>query len=82
MPSFYNAGITVGTLLGGFVIARYGVREVVWMTIPLLLIAFGITFFTHRSKQQVLKMSSRDVSGSPTDDRLIQKPVERMEVGV
>lgn len=54
LPSFYNAGITVGTLLGGFIIARYGVHEVIWMTIPLLLIGYGITFITHGKKQRAI----------------------------
>jgi DHA1 family inner membrane transport protein len=46
LPSFFNAGITIGTLLGGFVIARYGIHEVIWMTVPLLLLSLGLTFIT------------------------------------
>lgn len=69
LPSFYNAGITLGTLLGGFVIARFGVREVVWMTIPLLLIAYGITFITHGRKQRniehkEIKIPEPELAGS------------------
>ncbi|MBL7697360.1 MAG: MFS transporter [Chitinophagaceae bacterium] len=52
LPSFYNAGLTLGTLLGGIVIARSGVHEVIWMAIPLLLVAYGLTFVTHTSKRQ------------------------------
>lgn len=44
LPSFFNAGITLGTLLGGFVIAHYGVHEVIWMTVFLLLISFSLSF--------------------------------------
>lgn len=44
LPSFFNLGITLGTLLGGFVIARYGVHEVIWMTVSLLLLSFGLSF--------------------------------------
>jgi predicted MFS family arabinose efflux permease len=44
LPSFFNAGITIGTLLGGFVIARYGIHAVIWMTVPLLLLSLGLTF--------------------------------------
>jgi DHA1 family inner membrane transport protein len=44
LPSFFNAGITLGTLLGGFVIAHYGIHQVIWMTVPLLLLAFGMSF--------------------------------------
>jgi predicted MFS family arabinose efflux permease len=46
LPSFFNAGITIGTLLGGFVIARYGIHGVIWMTVPLLLLSLGLTFIT------------------------------------
>jgi predicted MFS family arabinose efflux permease len=46
LPSFFNAGITIGTLLGGFVIARYGIHAVIWMTVPLLLLSLGLTFIT------------------------------------
>jgi DHA1 family inner membrane transport protein len=51
LPSFFNAGITIGTLLGGFVIARYGIHAVIWMTIPLLLLSLGLTFITNPDKQ-------------------------------
>ncbi len=51
LPSFFNAGITIGTLLGGFVIARYGIHEVIWMTIPLLLLSLGLTFITTPEKR-------------------------------
>jgi predicted MFS family arabinose efflux permease len=52
MPSFYNAGLTLGTLLGGFVIAHFGVHEVIWMAIPLLAIAYSMTFVTHGRKRR------------------------------
>jgi len=45
LPSFYNAGITVGSLLGGFIIANYGIQQVIWMAVPLLLVAFGLSFY-------------------------------------
>ncbi|TDX00996.1 MFS transporter [Dinghuibacter silviterrae] len=44
LPSAYNAGITLGTLLGGFVIAHYGVHQVIWASVPLLALAWGISF--------------------------------------
>lgn len=43
IPSIFNAGITLGTLLGGYVIAAYGARQVVWMSIILLVIALFMT---------------------------------------
>ncbi|HTE34610.1 MAG TPA: MFS transporter, partial [Chryseolinea sp.] len=79
MPSFYNAGITLGTLLGGFVIARYGIHQVIWMVIPLLLIAFGITFFTHSSKQRDARMSTRELTDAFTDDQLVEESEDRID---
>jgi len=52
LPSFFNAGITIGTLLGGFVIARYGIHSVIWMTVPLLLLSLGLTFITDPEKRK------------------------------
>jgi predicted MFS family arabinose efflux permease len=52
LPSFFNAGITLGTLLGGFVIAHYGIHEVIWMTVPLLLLALGMSFITSNAEQK------------------------------
>lgn len=51
LPSFFNAGITVGTLLGGLIIAHYGIHEVIWMTVPLLLLSLGLSFVTVKEKQ-------------------------------
>lgn len=53
LPSVYNAGITVGSLAGGFVIVRYGIQNVVWMSIPLLLLAFALTYLTQPKKAAV-----------------------------
>jgi predicted MFS family arabinose efflux permease len=53
LPSFYNAGITLGTLLGGFIIARFGIHEVIWMSVPLLLLALGLSFVTLDKKQEI-----------------------------
>ncbi|WP_127128044.1 MFS transporter [Pseudoflavitalea rhizosphaerae] len=48
LPSFYNAGITAGSLLGGYVIAHYGTKQVIWMAVPLLLLAYGMSFYTQK----------------------------------
>lgn len=53
LPSFFNAGITLGTLLGGFIIARYGVHEMIWISVPLLLAALGLSFVTGDKKQEI-----------------------------
>jgi predicted MFS family arabinose efflux permease len=44
MVSFGNAGVTVGTFLGGLVITRYGVQQVIWISIALLLVTLALTF--------------------------------------
>lgn len=51
MVSFGNAGVTLGTLLGGVVITQFSVHEIVWMSMLLLLIAFGLSFVKVRRKK-------------------------------
>jgi predicted MFS family arabinose efflux permease len=53
MVSFGNAGVTLGTLLGGFIITAFGVKEVVWISTLLLVITFGLTFVTIGKKKTV-----------------------------
>jgi multidrug resistance protein len=53
MVSFGNAGVTLGTLLGGFMITAFGIHEVVWISSLLLLISFGLTFITVGKKKAV-----------------------------
>lgn len=65
LPSFFNAGITLGTLLGGFVIAHYGIHQVIWMTVPLLLLAFGMSFITSNATK---KSISAQIDEIPEDE--------------
>jgi MFS transporter, DHA1 family, inner membrane transport protein len=44
MVSFGNGGVTLGTFLGGIVIAGFGVHHVIWISILLLIVAFALTF--------------------------------------
>ncbi|WP_315823519.1 hypothetical protein [Paraflavitalea speifideaquila] len=53
MVSFGNGGVTLGTLLGGFIITAYGVQEVVWISTALLAITFGLTFVVVGKKKAV-----------------------------
>jgi predicted MFS family arabinose efflux permease len=55
LPSFFNAGITLGTLLGGLIIAHYGIHEVIWMTVPLLVLSLGLSYVTLGTKQKASK---------------------------
>lgn len=50
LTSCYNIGISLGALLGGLVIAKYGIHEIIWMSVPLLLLAYGLSFFTRIQK--------------------------------
>lgn len=62
LPSFYNAGITAGSLMGGYVIAHYGTRQVIWMAIPLLLLAFGMSFYTRKQTATALVHNEEPIS--------------------
>lgn len=44
MVSFGNAGVTLGTFLGGVVITHFGVHQVIWISILLLVVALGLTY--------------------------------------
>lgn len=70
LPSFYNAGITAGSLLGGFIIANYGIQQVIWMAVPLLLLAFGLSFY----KQPKTETVSEEEAWEPV--RVAEKQAE------
>ena len=53
LPSFFNAGITLGTLLGGFVIVHYGIHQVIWMSWILLSVALLLSFVAKHKKATV-----------------------------
>lgn len=50
MVSFGNAGFALGAFLGGIIINSYGVHNVVWMSVPLLLAALGLSFVPARKR--------------------------------
>ncbi|SEB10952.1 Predicted arabinose efflux permease, MFS family [Chitinophaga terrae (ex Kim and Jung 2007)] len=52
LTSCYNIGISLGAMLGGLVIARYGVHYVVWMSVGLLAVNLGLSFITFGKKHQ------------------------------
>lgn len=53
MVSFGNAGVTLGTLLGGFFITRFGIHEVIWISMLLLLLTFLLSFIATGKKRAV-----------------------------
>ncbi|WPU96933.1 MFS transporter [Mucilaginibacter sabulilitoris] len=64
MPSCFNAGITLGSLLGGFAIVHYGIHQVIWITVSLLSITLMLSFISGTGKTPI----NRDI--------LIEKDVE------
>ncbi|GAA4329194.1 MFS transporter [Mucilaginibacter gynuensis] len=51
LTSCYNIGISLGALLGGLMIAYFGIHQIIWMSVPLLLIAYGLTFLVGSGPQ-------------------------------
>ena len=44
MVSLGNAGVTLGTFLGGLVITHFGIHQVIFISILLLLVALALTY--------------------------------------
>lgn len=53
MVSFGNAGVTLGTLLGGLMITHFSVHEVMWMSMALLMASFALSFVKLKRKKTV-----------------------------
>jgi predicted MFS family arabinose efflux permease len=51
LTSCYNIGISLGTMLGGLVIARYGVHHIIWISTALLTLNLGLSFITFGKTQ-------------------------------
>lgn len=55
MVSFGNAGVTLGTILGGVIITAFGIHEVIWISSILLFITFALSFVVVGKKQPVVE---------------------------
>ncbi len=53
MVSFGNAGFALGAFVGGIVISNFGVHNVIWMSILLLLVALALSFVSIRKRASV-----------------------------
>ncbi|WP_205511102.1 MFS transporter [Longitalea arenae] len=53
MVSFGNAGVTLGTFLGGIVITQFGVHQVIWISILLLLVSLALTYVFVGKRKEV-----------------------------
>jgi MFS transporter, DHA1 family, inner membrane transport protein len=71
MVSFGNAGFALGSLLGGIVITRFGVHNVVWMSILLLIVTLGLSFIH-------IKMGKGNVSSGESSN--IDTSIENKEL--
>jgi len=60
MASFANAGITLGTLLGGAIIVAFGIHEVIWISTCLLLITLALSFIKSGKQRKAGKTSTKE----------------------
>ncbi|HKO82268.1 MAG TPA: MFS transporter, partial [Chitinophagaceae bacterium] len=59
--SFGNAGLALGTFLGGVVINSFGVHNVIWVSILLLLVALGFSYvFTSKRAAANTPLSTQE----------------------
>jgi predicted MFS family arabinose efflux permease len=56
MVSFGNAGATLGTFLGGVAISRFGIHNIIWMSILLLLVVLVFSFIYDRKRVEQVQM--------------------------
>jgi len=81
MVSFGNAGVTLGTLLGGVIITAYGVQEVIWISSLLLLITFGLTFVVVGKKKIVAEEAREEAVEASTTEVNIEEPEQVVVAG-
>lgn len=67
MVSFGNAGVTIGTMAGGFVIAHFGIRYLAWAGVLLFALAFAMTYVCLKKRK-----------GEEEEDALIAEEQEEM----
>ncbi|WBV57573.1 MFS transporter [Chryseobacterium daecheongense] len=53
LTSCYNIGISLGALVGGLIIAKYGIHQIVWISIALLGVTLAISFITFPKKIEI-----------------------------
>jgi predicted MFS family arabinose efflux permease len=60
LTSCYNIGISLGAFLGGFIIAKYGIHQIVWISIALLGTTFALSFVTFPKKLEIEEDGEED----------------------
>lgn len=53
LTSCYNIGISLGALVGGLIIAKYGIHQIVWISVGLLGVTFAISFITFPKNAEI-----------------------------
>jgi len=81
MVSFGNAGVTIGTLLGGFMINHFGTQQIPWISMILLGAALGLSFITIRKPAAA---AAKQKAAVPEEEEMQTTDVvfEQMPVGV
>jgi predicted MFS family arabinose efflux permease len=79
MVSFGNAGVTLGTFLGGIIITLFGIHEVIWISILLLLVSLALTFVFIR-KRTVESTEEKEAMAEEDEDE-VNEALELRPVG-
>jgi MFS transporter, DHA1 family, inner membrane transport protein len=74
MVSFGNAGVTLGTFLGGIIITRFGVHQVIWISILLLLVALALTYVFVGRKAAVTEQEQVQEEEQEAGEVLVAEP--------
>lgn len=64
MVSFGNAGFALGSFLGGIIITRFGVHNVIWMSIGLLVVTLGLSFVHIKKRVAKVSVSGNEITTS------------------
>lgn len=65
LTTCYNIGISLGAFLGGFVIAHYGIHQIVWMSIGLLSLTLIISFIKLSEQSKTEEGAVKEPNVSP-----------------
>ena len=79
MVSFGNAGVTLGTFLGGIIITLFGIHEVIWISILLLLVSLALTFVFIRKR--TVESTEEKESVLEEEDDEVNEALELRPVG-
>jgi predicted MFS family arabinose efflux permease len=70
MVSFGNAGVTLGTFLGGIVITQFGIHQVIWISILLLVVALALTYVFINKREEVSEPATASANTIAEEDEI------------